>query len=78
MSKKFNAKTVETMCEGMPRLLSVAQVAERTGYKKKTVYWWIQSGKLDGCYVKRGKHIRIPCHVFFELFLNGPWEESSS
>jgi hypothetical protein len=39
-----------------PEVLSVVQLAELVGKSPKTMYLWIDEGKLDGAVKKQGKH----------------------
>ena len=45
--------------DAAPPILSPAQLAELLGLSVKTVYEWIATGRLDGAFRKRGKHILI-------------------
>ena len=53
-------------------ILSPQELAEIVGLSKKTIYAWISSGRLDGCFRKRGKHNLIWRDKALERIFNGP------
>jgi excisionase family DNA binding protein len=59
-------------------IMTVPHVAALLQLSKKTIYHWIQRGRLDGTFRKRGKH-----HLFWrdrviDKVFNGPeWESDA-
>jgi excisionase family DNA binding protein len=54
-----------------PIILSPDQLAALTGLSVKTIYAWIASGRLDGAFRKRGKHVLIWRDRAIEILFNG-------
>jgi excisionase family DNA binding protein len=52
--------------------LRPAELAQLLGVPDKTVYLWIELGRLEGAFRKRGKHILIWRDRAIELLFNGP------
>lgn len=58
-----------------PPILSPSQLAELLGYSVSTVYAWVSAGRFDGCFRRRGKHLRFWRDCVVDLFFNAPaWE----
>jgi excisionase family DNA binding protein len=55
-----------------PPILSPAQLASLLSVKRKTIYVWTSSGRLDGCYRKRGKHVLFWRDRVLDRIFNGP------
>jgi excisionase family DNA binding protein len=45
--------------EEYPPVLSVEQAAQLIQVPPATIYAWSSAGRLDGCAVRAGKHLRI-------------------
>lgn len=52
-------------------VMSPAELAELCGLSPKTIYAWIERGRLDGAFRKRGKHILIWRDSALDLLFNG-------
>jgi hypothetical protein len=52
--------------------VSPEELAGIIGRSRKTVYTWIEKGRLDGSFRKRGKHLLIWRDKAIDLLLNGP------
>jgi excisionase family DNA binding protein len=58
-----------------PPILNVAQVAELLQVSRKTIYFWIAAGRLDGAFRKRGKHHRLwRDRVINQIFNGKEWQ----
>jgi excisionase family DNA binding protein len=57
--------------EALPPILSPQLLAESLGLPRKTIYLWIETGRLDGCFRKRGKHVLIWRDRVIDEILNG-------
>ena len=56
-------------------VLTVGEVADLLRVSVKTIYYWIQQGRFDGCYRKRGKHCLFWRDRVIERIFDGPeWE----
>jgi hypothetical protein len=66
------------LAEKFPPIVSPDQLAELAGgLSVKTIYFWIEEGRLDGAFRKRGKHLLIWRDRAIDLLFNGePWSES--
>jgi excisionase family DNA binding protein len=53
-----------------PPILTPDQAAALAQVPKETVYAWSSQGRLDGCKVKVGKHLRIHRDNFVRLIFN--------
>ncbi len=64
--------------KGIPSpTVTVKEAAELLKVSIKTIYFWIQLGRFDGCFRKRGKHIRFWRNRLIEHFFNGPdWQSA--
>jgi excisionase family DNA binding protein len=51
----------------LPRLLSVLEVAELTGFKVQTVYAWIAARRLPVVRLGRGRAVRVPSDALAAL-----------
>jgi len=56
----------------LPAILTPGQLAGALKVSRNTVYFWIEKGRFDGAFRKRGKHIRIWRDRALDLFFNGP------
>lgn len=65
----------EDLRRAFPPILDVKRLAELLGKSPKPIYGWIEKGRLDGTFRKRGKgHLLWRDRVLDRLF-NGPdWE----
>ena len=54
-----------------PVILSPGQLAALLDMSPKTIYEWIEKGRLDGSYRKRGKHILIWRDRALDILFNG-------
>jgi excisionase family DNA binding protein len=54
-----------------PPILSPCQLAELLGLSVKTVYLWMEDGRLDGTFRKRGKHALIWRDRAIDSIFNG-------
>lgn len=61
----------ESPCE-YPPILSPRQLAELIGKSPSTIYFWIQQGRLDGAFRKRGKHLLLWRDKAIDLLFNAP------
>jgi hypothetical protein len=62
--------------DGCPLIVSPARLGSLLGLKVKTIYTWIEAGRLDGCFRKRGKHILLWRDKALDRIFNGPnWNE---
>jgi hypothetical protein len=61
-----------------PPILSPDQLAELAGgLSVNTIYFWIEEGRLDGAFRKRGKHLLIWRDRAIDLLFNGEtWSEN--
>lgn len=55
-----------------PLVLSPRLLADLLDLSVKTIYAWMAVGRLDGCYVKRGKHNLIWRDKALDRIFNGP------
>ena len=61
-----------------PPILSLKQLAKLTGKSPKTLYGWIEKGRLDGAFRKRGKSMLFWRDKVIEILFNGPsWPQES-
>jgi excisionase family DNA binding protein len=69
------ALDTEDLRRRFPPVLTVPQLAELLQRSRKTIYCWIEKGRLDGAFRKRGKgHLLWRDRVLDRVF-NGPeWE----
>ncbi len=62
--------------DGAPPILSPGKLAKLLDLSRKTIYGWIQAGRLDGTFRKRGKHCLIwRDRVIDSLFNGKTWSE---
>lgn len=62
-----------------PPIISPQRLADIIGVSRSTVYHWIQEGRLDGSFRRRGKHVLIWRDKALAILFNGPdWDSSSS
>lgn len=54
-----------------PPVLSIAQASELLQISRSTIYEWIAKGRLDGCFRRRGKHIRLWRDKLIDIIFNG-------
>ncbi|TWT63711.1 Helix-turn-helix domain protein [Rubinisphaera italica] len=52
--------------------MTVDQFARELNVARKTLYEWIQKGRFDGTFRKRGKHIYFWPEKTLDRFYNGP------
>ena len=65
----------EDLRRRFPPSLTVSQLAELLGRSPKTIYFWIERGRLNGAFRKRGKAHLLWRDRAIELIFNGPeWE----
>lgn len=57
--------------ERYPPILSPRLLAQLLGLSIKTVYDWMERGRLDGAYRRRGKHALIWRDRAIEVLMNG-------
>jgi hypothetical protein len=57
--------------EDFPVILTPVQLAALVQRSPKTIYEWIQRGRLDGTFRKRGKHILIWRDLAIDTLMNG-------
>ena len=58
-------------------ILSPTELAGLTGLSVKTIYEWINKGRLDGAYRKRGKHVLIWRDRAVDILFNGKeWSDA--
>jgi excisionase family DNA binding protein len=71
------ALDTEDLRRRFPPILTVPQLAELLQRSRKTIYCWIEKGRLDGTFRKRGKgHLLWRDRVLDRVF-NGPeWESN--
>jgi hypothetical protein len=62
----------ETLRELYPPILDVQQVAALLRLSKKTVYYWAQTGRFDGAFRKRGKHLLFWRDRVVKKIFDGP------
>lgn len=55
-----------------PVIMSPGQLAALCGKSRKTIYAWIEAGRLDGCFRKRGKHCLIWRDRALKILFDGP------
>ncbi len=61
-----------------PPIISPKQLASILGLSRSTIYLWIEDGRLDGCYRKRGKHVLLWRDRAIEIIFNGPeWSNAN-
>lgn len=61
--------------ERFPPILSPALLAELLGLSIKTIYLWLQEGRFDGAYRKRGKRCLIwRDRALDRIFNSGDWK----
>ena len=66
------ALDTEDLRRQFPLILTVSQLAELLQRSRKTTYCWIEKGRLDGAFRKRGKgHLLWRDRVLDRVF-NGP------
>ncbi|HIF34968.1 MAG TPA: DNA-binding protein [Planctomycetes bacterium] len=53
-------------------IMSPAELAALCGLSIKTIYAWIEMGRLDGTFRKRGKHVLIWRDRALDRLFNGP------
>jgi hypothetical protein len=59
-------------------IVSPEQLAEIFGVNPKTIYLWIAKGRLDGSFVKRGKHNFFWRDKAIDILFKGPeWEHKT-
>lgn len=54
-----------------PPIVTPAQLAAALGLSVKTVYLWIQQGRLDGAFRKRDKHVLFWRDRVLDILFNG-------
>jgi len=52
-------------------IVSPKELAEFLGLALSTIYEWIQRGRLDGCFRRRGKHVLIWLARAVAVIFNG-------
>ena len=61
----------------VPAILSTQALADLIGVSRKTLYEWLQKGRLDGAFRKRGKHNLFWRDRALDILFNGPeWSDS--
>ena len=55
-----------------PPIMSPEQLAALCGKSVKTIYYWMQEGRLNGAFRKRGKHVLIWRDRALDILFNGP------
>lgn len=56
--------------ERFPPLLTLDQAGEMLKISKQTIYDWSSRGRLDGCKMKVGKHLRLLRDRLIQNFFN--------
>ncbi|MBX3401100.1 MAG: helix-turn-helix domain-containing protein [Gemmataceae bacterium] len=57
-----------------PPVISPEQLAQLLGRSRRTIYYWISQGRLNGAVRKRGKHFLILRDIALTLlFFGEPW-----
>ncbi len=51
----------------VPRLLTVAEVSEATGFERQTIYLWIAQRRLPVVRLGRGRAVRVPAEALAAL-----------
>lgn len=54
-----------------PPILGTDLVAEMLGLSKSTIYDWLQKGRFEGAFRKRGKHMLFWRDKVIEIIFNG-------
>ena len=66
----------EELRRAFPPVLDVPRAAQLLQIAKKTLYFWIAQGRLDGAFRKRGKHHLFWRDRLIDRVFNGPeWEK---
>lgn len=61
-----------------PPIISPKQLASILGLSRKTIYLWIEAGRLNGAFRKRGKHILLWRDRAIEIIFNGSeWSDAN-
>jgi predicted site-specific integrase-resolvase len=53
-------------------IVTVAEFAQLLKARPKTVYHWVQMGRLEGCYRRRGKRLLILRETGLRRIFEGP------
>ena len=70
--KQLLSSTPQEFDAGNPLILSPEELATLLGLSIKTIYVWLEAGRLDGCVRKRGKHWLILRDAALDKIFNGP------
>jgi excisionase family DNA binding protein len=54
-----------------PPILSPKQLADLLGLSVKTIYEWVEKGRLDGAFRRRGKHLLLWRDRALDILFNG-------
>ena len=61
-----------------PPILDVPRVASLLGRSRKTIYFWISQGRLDGTFRKHGKHLFFWRDRVIDRIFNAPdWKSKN-
>jgi excisionase family DNA binding protein len=64
--------------DGVPPVLSPDQLAKVLGLSVKTIYGWMEQGRLDGAFRRRGKRCLIVRNRAMDIIFNGKsWSTSN-
>ena len=61
----------EKLVAGLERFISPDDAAKLLGYPRSTLDAWASDGHLDGCWRKRGKHVRYITRRLVKWFFDG-------
>lgn len=75
-TKKLSKEEIErAFADGpgtqIPVILSPRQLAQLLGLSTKTIYDWVNKGRLAGAFRKRGKHVLIWRNRAIDILFNG-------